>query len=64
MTPDVVLELAVEELSVEQLISALNKKLFIELTTVQSKVPPASRTFTAASTAEVRSDKLKTHTLV
>ena len=47
------------ELSVEQLISALNKKLFIEFTGVRSKVPPVSRTSVAALTAEVRSGELK-----
>jgi len=54
MALDVVLEL-----SVEQLISALNKKLFIEFTDVRSKVPPVSRTSVAALTAEVRSGELK-----
>jgi len=47
------------ELSVEQLISALNKKLSIEFTGVRSKVPPVSRTLVAALTAEVRSGELK-----
>jgi len=48
------------ELSVEQLISALNKKLLIEFTAVESKVPPLSRTSVAALTTEVRSGELKT----
>jgi len=48
------------ELSVEQLISALNKKLFIEFTGVESKVPPVSRTSVAALKTEVRSGELKT----
>ena len=48
------------ELSVEQLISALNKKLSIEFTGVRSKVLPVSRTLAAALTAEVRPGELKT----
>jgi len=55
MTPDPVLDL-----SVEQLISALNKKLFMEYERVQSTVPPASRALAARLRAEVRSDELKT----
>ena len=46
------------ELSVEQLISALNKRLLIEFTGVESKVPPLSRTSAAALTTEVQSRKL------
>ena len=48
------------ELSVKQLISALNKRLLIEFTDVESKVPPLSRTSAAALTTEVRSGELKT----
>jgi len=48
------------ELSVEQLISALNKKFSIEFTGIRSKVPPVSRTSVAALIAEVRSGELKT----
>ena len=49
------------ELSVEQLISALNEKLFTEFASVRSKVPPASRTSVAGLTAKVRSGELKAH---
>jgi len=42
------------ELSVEQLVTALNKKLLMECTRVQSAVPPPSRAFVATLTAEVR----------
>ena len=49
------------ELSIEQLIGALNKKLFIEFTSVQSTLPPASPALVAALTAEVWSSELKTH---
>jgi len=47
------------ELSVEQLISALNKKLFMECTRVQAAMPPMSRALVATLTAEVRSQDLK-----
>ena len=50
-----------QELSVEQLISTLNKKLFLELTNVQSKMPPVSRTSVPTLAAEVRSGEIKTH---
>jgi len=43
------------ELSVEQLISALNKKLFMECTRVQAAILPMSRVPVAALTAEVQS---------
>ena len=46
---------SVLELSVEQLIRALNKKPFMEYTGVQSRVPPTSRALVATLTAEVRS---------
>ena len=49
------------ELSVEQLISALNEKLFTEFTSIRSKVPHASRTSVAALTTEVRSGELMAH---
>ena len=49
------------ELSVEQLVSALNKKLFMEFASVQSTVPPTSPTLVAALTAQVWSSELKTH---
>ena len=48
MVPDAALEL-----SVEQLISALNKKLFMECTRVQREMPPTSRALVATLTAEV-----------
>lgn len=47
------------ELSVEQLISVLNKKIFMECTRIQSRAAPASRTLVAALTAEVRLGELK-----
>ena len=53
MTPDDALEL-----SLEQLISALDKKLR-ECTRMRSIMPPTSRTFVAAFTAEVRFRKRK-----
>ncbi|KAF9649589.1 hypothetical protein BDM02DRAFT_3186216 [Thelephora ganbajun] len=46
--PDVALEL-----SIEQLIGALNKKLFTEYTRVQSKLPPVSRNLVATLTIEI-----------
>jgi len=54
MVPDAALEL-----SVEQLISALNKKLFMECTQVQAGMPPIPRAPVATLTAEVRSQDLK-----
>jgi len=54
MVPDAVLEL-----SVEQLISALNKKLFMECTRVQAAIPPKSRALVATLTGEVRPYDLK-----
>jgi len=54
MVPDAALEL-----SVEQLISALNKKLFMEYTQVQAGIPPIPRARVATFTAEVRSQDLK-----
>jgi len=56
MVPDAALEL-----SVEQLISALNKKLFMECTRVQAAIPPMSRAPVATLTAEVQSQDLKRH---
>ena len=50
------------ELSVEQLISALNKKIFMECTRVQSMTAPTSRALVATLTAEVRLDELKKKT--
>ena len=48
------------ELSVEQLISASNKKIFMECTSLQSTVaPPPSRTLVTALTSEVRLGGLK-----
>jgi len=54
MMPDAALEL-----SVEQLITVLNKKLFMECTQVQAAVPPVSRILVAALAAEVRPQDLK-----
>ena len=55
MVPDAALEL-----SVEQLISALDKKLFMECTRVQAAIgPPMSRALVATLTAEVQSQDLK-----
>ena len=54
MSPDAALEL-----SIEQLIATLNKKLFAECTRVQSAMPPTSRALVATSTAEVRLQELK-----
>ena len=54
MTPDAALEL-----SIEQLIGTLNKKLFMECVRVQSATPPRSRALVATLTTEVRSQKLK-----
>jgi len=47
------------ELSVEQLISALNKELFMECTRVQTAMPPKSQAPVATLTAEVQSQDLK-----
>jgi len=54
MTPDAALEL-----SIEQLVGTLNKKLFMECTRVQSAMPPASRALVVTLTHEVRSQELK-----
>lgn len=48
-------------LSVEQLFSALNKKLIVELASIRLKVPFTPRTSVVATlTAEVQSGELKT----
>ena len=47
------------ELSVEQLVKALNKKLFVECTRLQSAVPPMSRALVATLATEVQSPRLK-----
>jgi len=49
MVPDAALEL-----SVEQLISALNKKLFMECTQVQAGIPPMSRALVATLTTQAQ----------
>ena len=55
MVPDPTLEL-----SVEQLISALNEKLFLECTRVRAAIPPIlSRALVATLSAEVQSQILK-----
>ena len=54
MTPDAILEL-----SIEQLIRALNKKLFMEYTRVGLAMPPMSRTLVATLAAEVRCQELE-----
>jgi len=56
MTPDPVLEL-----SVEQLIRALNKKLFMEYARVRSAVPPTSRALVATLAGEVRFSEVQTN---
>jgi len=43
------------ELSIEQLISALNQRLFMECERVQSAMPPVSRSLVAKLTCEVQS---------
>jgi len=50
------------ELSVEQLIRALNKKLFMECAKAQSMMPPTSRALVATLTTEVRSSELTVST--
>lgn len=47
------------ELSVEQLISTLNKKLFMECGRVQSEMPPMSRALAATLTVKGRFHELK-----
>ena len=54
MNPEVALEL-----SVEQLISALNKELFMEYTRAQSAISPTSRALVATLSAEVRPQESK-----
>ena len=54
MTHDVALDL-----SIEQLIGALNKKPFMECARVRSAMPPMSRILMAILTAEVRYQELK-----
>ena len=48
------------ELSVEQLIRALNEKLFMECTRLQSTLSPASRVLVDVLTAEVQSNEFQT----
>ena len=50
MVPDAALEL-----SLDQLIGALDRKLFMECGRVQSAMPPTTRALVATLTAEVRS---------
>ena len=50
---------SVLELSVEQLIRALNKKLLMECMGIQSTLPPTSRALVDMLTAEVRPNELK-----
>jgi hypothetical protein len=52
MVPDIVLEL-----SVEQLVSALNKKLFMECARVQAQVLPIPRDAVATVAVEVRAQE-------
>ena len=47
------------KLSIEQLISALNKKIFMECSNVQLMAAPTSRALAAALTAEVRPGDMK-----
>ena len=54
MVPDAALEL-----SVEQLISALDNKLFMEYARVQAEMPPMSQAPVAKLTAEVQFQDLK-----
>ena len=54
MTPDYAIEL-----SIEQLVGMLNKKMFMECVRVQSAMPPMSRAQAATMTAEVRSQELE-----
>ena len=54
MTPDMALEL-----SVEQLISALSKKLLMECARVRPPTTQISRALVATLSAEVRSQKLQ-----
>jgi hypothetical protein len=54
MTPDAALEL-----SLEQLIGVLDKKLFMECTRLQSMLPPMSGAMVATLAADVRSQGMK-----
>ena len=54
MMPD-----AAPELSVEQLITELNRKLFMECARVQGEMPPMSPALVATLSAEVRSQEPK-----
>jgi hypothetical protein len=57
ITPEQILEL-----SVEQLIKALNKKLFMECAKVQAQVPPIYRDSLATVAVEVSSqESVKVH---
>jgi len=47
------------ELSVEQLVSVLNKKIFMDYTRVQLTAAPTTRASVAALTAEVRHGELE-----
>ena len=60
LTATMIVPDAVLELSIEQLIGALNKKLFMECTRVQAEIPPIlSQALVATLTAEVQSLILK-----
>ena len=54
MIPDIVFEL-----SVEQLIGVLNKKLSMEFTRVQTSMPHVARALVAELAAEVRTEQKK-----
>ena len=56
--PSIMLPNAAPELSIQQLIDALNKKLSAECARVRSAVPPISRALVATLTSEVRSWEL------
>ena len=52
---------SVLELSVEQLIGALNEKLFMECKRIQFAMPPITRALVTKLASEVRSSKLQTN---
>ena len=53
LTTTIMIHDPILELSVEQLVRALNEKLLMEYTSLQSAIPPPSRALVATLTVEV-----------
>jgi len=61
LTATMIVPNAALELSVEQLMSALDRKLFMEYARVQTAMPPMSLALVATLGAEVQSQDLKSN---